>query len=364
MGFDHFHYVPVIKWKQGEQRAIEDLDSAIKSKMTPLVEIVEIAVNPKTGKRVRTPDEHAKSGVDALVKSCGPNNQFMLDCRLAATDILKSGVSLVDAIYDLAASEPLDFVPVVRLDATPTEFAAARRHLKRGLCLRVAVGSALEPEQLPSAIRAALGLLGASKKDVDLVVDLGTVMNWLPAVIIATITVVINAIPGLADYRTLTVVASNFPAPLPVRTNATGMIPRTEYAAWLTLFQKVTKSSPPFVRMPTFGDYCIQHPDGVEGLDYRVIDPPAAIRYTVRDEWYISKNQSVRRFGGGQFQQLAASLLASGHFYGAEHCKGCEDAKKCSQGKISAGSLGVWRRLGTTHHLTVAVQELQALAAP
>jgi len=241
--------------------------------------------------------------------------------------------------------------------------AAARRHLKKGVCIRIAVGNALEPAQLPRLVNAMLELLHAAPKDVDIVIDLSNVANWIPSLIHATSILVIKALPHLTDYRTVAMAASTFPAPLPGKTNSVSMIPRTEFAAWRALLKKFEGASPPIVRMPSFGDYGIQHPEGVEGLDYRVIDPPAAVRYAVSDEWYIAKKQSIKKHGGAQFKQLAADLIASGQFYGEDHCKGCTGIKQCALGKLSAGSLGYWRRLGTTHHFTVVVEELQAMAA-
>ena len=42
--FDHRHYVPILRWKQGEQFALrdlyQDLFNSVKSHLTPLIELV------------------------------------------------------------------------------------------------------------------------------------------------------------------------------------------------------------------------------------------------------------------------------------------------------------------------------------
>lgn len=48
--FDHNHYVPVLRWKQGEQRALQQLTPVVKSSITPLIELVP---NEFGGKRIR-----------------------------------------------------------------------------------------------------------------------------------------------------------------------------------------------------------------------------------------------------------------------------------------------------------------------
>jgi len=68
MGFGRFHYVPIVKWKQFEQRGIEDLGASVKSKLTPLIEIIEIGTDLKTGKPKRTPENHVASAIKALLK--------------------------------------------------------------------------------------------------------------------------------------------------------------------------------------------------------------------------------------------------------------------------------------------------------
>ena len=41
MKFDHTHYVPWLRWKQGEYQAIKKLSSEEKMKMTPIIELPE-----------------------------------------------------------------------------------------------------------------------------------------------------------------------------------------------------------------------------------------------------------------------------------------------------------------------------------
>ncbi|MFB5761329.1 beta family protein [Paenibacillus medicaginis] len=42
MAFNRRHYVPIVKWKQGEQRALETLAATSKERLTPLIEIAPI----------------------------------------------------------------------------------------------------------------------------------------------------------------------------------------------------------------------------------------------------------------------------------------------------------------------------------
>lgn len=50
--FDHKHYVPILKWKRGEYRAVSLLTAGQKSGMTPLFDLPLLDFDPPTGDSV------------------------------------------------------------------------------------------------------------------------------------------------------------------------------------------------------------------------------------------------------------------------------------------------------------------------
>lgn len=38
--FNINHYVPVLRWKRAEEKALLELDNEVKSKLTPLIELI------------------------------------------------------------------------------------------------------------------------------------------------------------------------------------------------------------------------------------------------------------------------------------------------------------------------------------
>ena len=74
-----------------------------------------------------------------------------------------------------------------------------------------------------------------------------------------------------------------------------------------------------------------------------------------------------RRPASVQFPNLAVQLVyghLSHHFAGPGHCAGCQGMQNAADGHPKLGSAEAWRRLGTIHHLTRAVQTLQGLTWP
>lgn len=122
------------------------------------------------------------------------------------------------------------------------------------------------------------------------------------------------------------------------------------------------------VRLPTYSDGAIQHPRGVEGFDPRRMQVSASVRYTVPEYWLLIKGESTRfNPPSRQFPALATQLVYGHlrlHYQGAEHCEGCASTKAAADGAVGLGSAEVWRRLGTIHHITMVVKELEALPWP
>ena len=75
MDFDHRHYVPCLRWKQGEYQAVLQLPISTKRLFTPLIEVPEIGWDFENEIETKTIDEHlapfakriTKNGGDGLV---------------------------------------------------------------------------------------------------------------------------------------------------------------------------------------------------------------------------------------------------------------------------------------------------------
>jgi hypothetical protein len=103
-------------------------------------------------------------------------------------------------------------------------------------------------------------------------------------------------------------------------------------------------------------------------FDPSTMQVSAGVRYTVPEHWLLIKGESTRLTRPTlQFRQLARRLVYQdlrSFFYGADHCVGCAFIKAAADGASGLGSLEAWRRLGTIHHVTTAVQEVLGLPWP
>ncbi len=111
------------------------------------------------------------------------------------------------------------------------------------------------------------------------------------------------------------------------------------------------------LRLPSFGDYAINHPKVLE-LDMRKVKPSATIRYTDENQWCIVKGKNVRDYGFGQYRALSKKVLDSPYFCGKSFSWGDDYIQKCANGQGKTGNLMSWRRVGTNHHIEKVTRDI------
>src|SRR6185503_18493121 len=115
---------------------------------------------------------------------------------------------------------------------------------------------------------------------------------------------------------------------------------------------------------PSFGDYAISSPDLLDDVDPRMMKLSAAIRYTTDSDWLLIKAGLLRKKGFGQFHDLSKFLLGRPEYKGSSHCWGDEYISLCAVRTQQPGSLMIWRKVGTNHHLTLVQQQVASYALP
>jgi hypothetical protein len=351
-------YVPVLAWKRGEQNALHSIPNAAREHFTPLLEIVEVAVDLETGEKTKSLEEHVAPAVAKIATAWGAR-EFFLDPADVANDVCANGTNGAEAVYREANENELHFIPVIGRARSAAELAAARQHRDRGACLRLTTTD-LGQVLLPLLVSSFLQSQQLHEQDVDLVIDLGAVANMQTFVFTSTALAALQRIPNIAAWRTLTLLGSAFPSNLG-GIQGTQLIDRVEWQGWHELYANRTG----LARLPSFGDYAIQSPEVLEGYDPRYMPMSPAIRYTLETQWLIIRGQSSKRVRmATQFPTLASQLVGSPSFYGAGHCPGCEEASQCASGSGGLGSPEAWRRIGTCHHLVKASSQIAALAFP
>jgi len=351
MTFGAHHYVPVLKVKRGEKAALTEIARPLRQRITPLLEIVT-----RTGEK--TIEGHLDTAFKGLADSTRPYGRCFLDAHELGGD----GPDAAEKVFRRASSEGIVFTPVTGISRT-ADVEAVLQHSAEGIALRL-TRQEFQDGRLASGIQGFITTHDLSPGSVDLIIDLGPVDDMVKAGVIALAAAFMAAVPDHVQWRTFTVSACAFPKGMAgVERWSHDGVERVDWVAWRDGLQARRHK---LARLPAFSDGAIQHPSGVEGFEFGKYQVSASIRYALSDAWLRIKGESTKSSPlTAQFPKLASALVRGQfrqEFSGPEHCTGCEAMARAADGAPRLGSLEVWRRLGTIHHVSTVMQALAALS--
>lgn len=352
MTFGSHHYVPVLKVKRGEKKALQQISPALGPRITPLLEIVK-----------RT-EKTLAAHLETVFKELADSVRSYPRCFLDAREIEPDGTDGAVEVFGRARTAGIVFTPVTGISRT-VDVAAALEHRTNGIALRL-TRAEFESGDLPRDINSFLRLHGLAPNDIDLIIDLGAVENLIVDGIAALTEAFMADVPHHERWRTFTVSACAFPVSMRgVDRHSHDFVERADWISWR---DGLHARRDHLTRLPTFSDCAIQHPLGVEGFDPKIMQVSASIRYTLPEQWLLIKGESTRFVPPSQqFPELATRLVYGQfrpHFAGSNHCAGCRSIKAAADGAPGLGSADVWRRLGTIHHISTVMQGLGSVSWP
>lgn len=349
-------YVPVLKWKPGEYRALRCLDVEVAEYITPLVEVP--AIPPaKEGKPPVTVAEHLKP-LPQQMRQCWrgvrPSPMFV-DCQ-AVAELLPDNTPPVVDVVRRAATHGVPLVPVTGLAAHPDHQRGIRELARdgQGVCLRVA------PSELGRNPVAKLTLflrsLPVEPAQADIILDLHSVKEpdedgWYD-----DLRPVLLALSSGFACRSLTLLSGAFPTDLSRLRPGAREVPRVDWRLWRRLATLALSQT------LDFGDYAIANPEA-RAMTASFVSPSASIRYTAEDTWVTLRGKSIIRDGSEQFHELSAALVGHASFRGPRFSWGDRYIAACAKRQDGPGNSTVWRQVGTNHHLTFVARQLATLSA-
>lgn len=356
--FEKNHYVPILKWKKGEQSAIEELDPDIKNGLTPLIEVPPIDWDYENEQPKRTIDEHLEGIINSFKRTLGTERMLYLDMLwIDPTERMVDGTHPLSHISDNARSQGVKIVPVTGTDRDPDYQREVKNALindRLGLCFRLTEN---DFEDLNKNIDELLRYFNTSPDNIDLLIDYKYVDPKDRTRTYLFLNGLLNNIPDILAWRNLILTATAIPEDLSgLGTNQVTKIERSEWVIW----NKIVSNSSNLRRIPLFGDYGIANPQPFEG-DPRIIQPSANIRYTSGDSFIIFKGTNLKRNGYSQYHKLARKVVEHKEFKGENYSAGDKYIKEVSERLTNPGNLTSWREAGTSHHLTITVNDLASL---
>jgi hypothetical protein len=357
-------YVPILPTKAGELSALVDLTPEVKAALTPLFVIHPIPFDFETDRPSKTADKHvAGLGKKVATAARGVDRAFLDPIFLSDEPTPNGMEDPAQTVITDAAQEGLALVPVIRPEQCDAHTAvAARTHHDTGVgaCVR------LSPHHWPTTPGRALALdrvlaaVGVGLSDADLVLDLGVEVHSELA--LELVGLALQSLPDAHGWRSLTLAGGAFPENLSqIPKNQLTRLPRLE---WSLYSQASAEATADGLRIPTFGDYAVAHPDPSTGdIDPRVISISAGLRYTIDGQWLVAKGglfkgTGGRSLGGAAAIPVAQMIAGAPEFCGPDFSAGDAWIDQTANGGTNGGSPQTWRKAATNHHLTFVTANL------
>lgn len=361
--FTEKHYVPVLKGKAGEYRALSELSLRSSQSITPLIEIPPLPFDYETEEFTKTMSEHLSSTLENIKNSWGSDLPIFIDYHtIDNNDLLTGGIHPIIWLTNELIAAGYQPIPVLYLDELTTVKQYIRTNavsLSDGICLRLKSKDWGNP-QFAILINNILNDLSLPPSDIHLIIDLEYIYPPQSSTYRLLAQTLINTtIPNINNWKTVTLVGSSFPIDLSgLERNNISDVYRHEWLNWLSLFQNQASLK----RMPSFGDYGISHPE-IPDLDPRFITPSASVRYTISDRWLVFKGISLRnsRVRFSQFHSLADDIRTHPDYFGRGFSFGDNYIYECADRTTNSGNLTTWRAVGTNHHIEVVVNQISNL---
>ncbi len=337
--FNADHYVPILRGKQAEFWALGEVIDSVNNSLTPFIELPPIAWDPDEGDAgPGTPDPSIVGVAGRIERSWGPDRPFFLELGLLPSSLaVGGGRHPVEVVFHEVRNLHLKAIPVTS-PSRDGDFQDAIQSVvaqdQCGVCVRL---DSEDFDDVEAAIKESTDLLehlGVGVEDADLVLDFGEVASDQTAPMTLAAVAIINSIPQIGDWRTLTWAGTAFPSVKDYSPQTTNTAPRGEWAIWQGLRARAKSLS----RTPSFADYTIsgiQSDYDVSAAYYR---SSPNLRYTVEADFLVWKGRHPTRYGHEQFYDICRSAIARPEFKGADFSAGDSYVARCASEEDGPGN--------------------------
>lgn len=359
MNIGQQHYIPCLRWKQGEYQALLRLSPSVRSMIVPLIDVAEIGFDFEQWKESKSIDEHLIPFAKKVSEKWGIGDCFVDLHLIDASQRMANGKHPVSFVFDGLRFKGVRAIPVMGINQDSNWQDAIQNavdHAACGFCFRISLEEALKPN-LGTLLDNLLQKYGRKVEQCDLIIDeKGPNFEPLDG-FVGLLETTIKSLPHLNHWRTLGLIGTSFPSSLGPLGSGTSIVPRYEWQAYKKLRVQLNSLG---IRLPIFGDYAINRPE-VSTVDQRFMRGRANIRYTIDNNWLIARGQKLRDLS--ESKGLCGTIVSSAFYRGQDFSLGDKYILECAKGIATTGNPTTWRYVGTNHHLTSVAQDVASLAA-
>src|SRR5271165_2093294 len=111
--FDHKHYVPILKGRDGEYGALKMLAPNVRHALTPLLEIPPIPWDYEEERPARTIDRHLKKVGQKIEAAWGRGRNLFIDLLwISETERMNDGAHPLSFVFQSVRERQVNAIPV------------------------------------------------------------------------------------------------------------------------------------------------------------------------------------------------------------------------------------------------------------
>lgn len=349
-----WRYMPILKWKRGEQDALRYLDDAHWEGMLPLVELMPISAAPEAASLASALPDYCAQVAAQLAKSIPENQPVAIDSIYVSTGFNRQIGLLLLICQHLQKYITHPIIPVFRarwLDLLPALSATKMQQLKNfpELILRLRTDE-LEASQVTPSVKTIADMVG--HRNIHLIVDQFSLVDRQHGECMAALTPYLAAATSLT-CASVTLAGGSFPINLTGKKQGVTDIARVEWKIWVQVTQDNAFSK------LRYADYAVTNPVPMEeDLDPKKMNPSIAIRYASDDFWRLYKGRGFKKGPAGELRALCKLLVTDPIYGGKGYCYGDKQYMAYSLGTDKNGIPWTWRRDATNRHLVHTIKKL------
>jgi hypothetical protein len=349
---DYKHYMPVLKWRQGEYQALFRLNKTIKSVLYPLFIVPPVEYDFED----RCPKKTAEAHVEKLVKRM-KDKWGISPCLLDIDESLhlektSTGQPIPEYIFDDILKEKINCVPVLTIHHSQNYLNIIKAYItdKKSFALRVAFDDLADPDSI-TAIDDILSFMECDYINVELIIDFTDKVDYSEQ---NDLSLLLNSIMQLLDtnrFKSTYIIGTSLDLSIIKKPGAIQV--RNEW----TFFMSFSHAHSTQFSNLGYGDYTIETPTFIS-LDMRMLKPAAKLVYSSGTQWYVIKGSAFRD-NPSQMHGICLQLVsAKGVYLGESFSNGDKKIYDCAHVKCGNGNMGTWKEAAVSHHLTLAVTQL------
>ena len=358
-------YIPILKAKPGELKALANSKTSTSEKVLPLFDVGRLSERIKQAKRFSNTTTVTCAYLDEVAESIAGvrmGSTALVDAyQWAPNSATETGEHVIPYIYDKLALLGVKVIPVIGYDRwESTQYKSAMMQLEVPsedfYCLRLdshAIEDAGEPEFFEEQLTTILDDLQIDPSRCFVLLDFGDISQASIEDIFDQGEQIVMQLDSFG-FRRIATAGCSLPPTIDgavKKQNSTGKVLRKEMLLWQMLHAQY-----PHINW-LFGDYGVRGPNTAED----VVSPHTngKIRTTIDKHFFIVRGHSIQIGAkGGQMYDLAKTLVESQHYLGPEFSWGDEQILKCSLGQGKPGNSTTWIAIDTNHHIAYAVAEV------